>query len=254
MVQTRDPIHPTANILQWKRRHHPKGRRSFAKAERKENGNVLRSNPSSNRMVLSTRHLQPASILQWKNKGGSSEKQNFRYERGMAVILDRAGEQGWRANPSRNLCASCTPDMVLPHMLSVEIPPPLSVATFFSARILPSTTSTSDLKPTSPILANLFGGRSGGRRSRVWRGGGGVDCDAAKKLALVTCVATNTISVLQLAVARTCSTTAAPALQSVRPYCHTQSVSRVDNPALHFYPHLPMRRRFFFLKYSQICT
>ena len=163
----------------------------------------------------------------------------------MAVILDRAGEQGWRANPSRNLCASCTLDMVLPHMLSVEIPPPLSVATFFSARILPSTTSTSDLKPTSPILANLFGGRSGGRRSRVWRGGGGVDCDAAKKLALVTCVATNTISVLQLAVARTCSTTAAPALQSVRPYCHTQSVSRVDNPALHFYPHLPIAKKFF---------
>ena len=108
----------------------------------------------------------------------------------------------------------------------------------------PSTTSTSDLKPTSPILANLFGGRSGGRRSRVWRGGGGVDCDAAKKLALVTCVATNTISVLQLAVARTCSTTAAPALQSVRPYCHTQSVSRVDNPALHFYPHLPIAKKF----------
>ena len=163
MVQTRDPIHPTANILQWKRRHHPKGRRSFAKAERKENGNVLRSNPSSNRMVLSTRQLQPASILQWKNKGGSREKQNFRYERGMAVILDRAGEHGWRANPSRNLCASCTPDMVLPHMLSVEIPPPLSVDDFlFCAPFAtPSTTSTSDLKPTSPILANLFGEEGG---------------------------------------------------------------------------------------------
>jgi hypothetical protein len=35
MVQTRDPIHPTANILQWKRRHHPKRPKIICKSREK---------------------------------------------------------------------------------------------------------------------------------------------------------------------------------------------------------------------------